>query len=775
MDLDIKRTDKTAQALPAGNAQRGSTILLVLAMLSILLLLAIAFSYGTRLETQASSNYAELEQARMSASSGLPLVAPLLNQASQGVTSPLQAWSVVPTAVESLVKGDNSARALTSGQLAELNQAGIRLRRNGDGELKSGPQAVVHVRDLSGLVNLNAVDSEAALQRIMHAVLPSGDTLQKTRAIMALRGDSLNQASRTRSASASPYSPGNQSLDPRDPNAILLENLAQLRLDPGSGQPLFSQQEIDKLENFVTVFSQAPEVYNLPDGGHVPKISLSAPIDPEDVFNRLKKAFPHKERALLLQFAANVADFADEDDEPTVLDSTGKKVEIIGETMASTGKTIGVEMVPMITEVYPDSKTSVQYGDDGQFLEISNPWNQSISLVGWSVKAGSSRIPLTATLPAGGVLVITDNLDSPMPDTPVGEGSLASIFGAIPDGSSKQVITDNSLDLPDRNSQVTLYNPQGRIVDYFAYGAGNSVDSKQSFQRPDPLVRGWKIADATPLLISGSALGNSQARTAWQDGNTTFTKISQLFSLSTGYADSGEGSQKVYPSQTAALTLPEEMPKDTDPYPTNLDLRLVDIFTLAAPSTLAVAESNDTDPAEMDGAERIRRFREQLDRLRNGGRADSDETEETTSALVHSYGKLNLNTCSKYALLGLDPGSGSEATGGMSGLIEKFEARRITKMRQGDVPFLNVSDFISHFTPGLSESNLADLDNITGQVTVGSSAFEITSSNRLSPDEQKALESGKSTDGPRPATATAKWVISTDQEPYSIISYSMVP
>lgn len=108
-------------------------------------------------------------------------------------------------------------------------------------------------------------------------------------------------------------------------------------------------------------------------------------------------------------------------------------------------------------------------------------------------------------------------------------------------------------------------------------------------------------------------------------------------------------------------------------------------------------------------------------------------------------------------------------------MMEQFEGYRLRKTQMGLAPFQNVSDFVLHFASGLSRSSLDELDSITDQVAVGSSAFNIIATNRLSPKEQAALESKDNTYGPRPATATANWVISMDQQPYSVVSFTLVP
>lgn len=774
MDLGLKTIQKKICRRVA-NPQRGSTILLVLAMLSILLLLAIAFSYGTRLETQASNNYAALTQARTAAVTGLPTALPMLRNASSGVTSPLQAWNVVPQAITAMENPKTRSSGLSASQLALFRKAEISVRRGKDGTIESGPQANITIRDMSGMINLNAVENEGAMARVVQAILPGGDAPRKSRALMAMRGKALRPEKRSAGDNTADR---DADLDLRDPNARLLDNLARLQLSPDRTTPLFTNEEIQKLEKYVTVFSQAPEVFNIDGETHIPRISFGA-IDPELVFERLQKAFPYKKRELLLQFAANVADFSDEDDEPTLLDSNGKIVELTADMALPANITIGVEQVPFITEVYPDSATSAQFGDAGQFVEITNPWGKSISLAGWTLRTTNGNVPLTATLPAGGILVITDNYNTPSPDSQPGQGSLVSIFGVTADGTMKQVMTVPSLKLPDRSSRVSLHNAQGKLVDLFSYDSSNTVDSKKSFQRTDPLVRGWKLAEATPLAPAsgGNALAAVQTRNLWNDGNTTMTRLSQLFEMSTGFAEAGIEGKTIHANQTAELTVPEERAKNSDPFPNNMDLRLVDIFTASLPdpgtTPTETAQNAKKKNRQRDAAAEMQEFRNRMNRLRGGeSLADLDKsTTSTTTSAVFSYGKLNVNTCPKFALLGLT--TTQDAT--LANQMDALEAYRVTRLRQNQVPFLNVSDFLVRFGPKFSPANLKELDRITDQISVGSSAFEVVGTNRLSPAEQQALENSKNGTGPRPATATAKWLISMDQEPYSIVSFSLVP
>jgi hypothetical protein len=281
---------KNLQKMPRlTNQRRGSTLLLVLAMLSILLLIGIAFTYSTRLETQASANYSELTQARVAATSGLPFAAPLIARAAAGLTDTLQDWSKVSVAMERLSKSESDKAGAMTPEVLNMRQAGVNIGINGDG-VSGLPPATVSISDTSGRLNLNAINDAAGLTKVIQAVLPSSNAMMKANAIMTLKGRQqttnqpeqiyyqnmrrqANSASRSRSNSPSQAQieavQYNQRMDPRLNNGQSggLDSLARLRVGTDSkGTPLFTEKELQTLSRYVTVFSQAPEIYNLPNG-----------------------------------------------------------------------------------------------------------------------------------------------------------------------------------------------------------------------------------------------------------------------------------------------------------------------------------------------------------------------------------------------------------------------------------------------------------------------------------------------------------------------------
>lgn len=743
-------------------------MLLVLAMLSILFLIGVALSYTTRLEGQASANFADQLQAKHAAISGLPTALPMIAAASQGVTSTLQPWYTATSEWNELVRSGSS----------DVSRTALHTEKSGDStntklkaeDMAGAPQVLFSVVDLSGRLNLNSIPSEQALARVLKTVLPQGKNAEaRARQLFQARGgDKVSSA------------PERMDLR-RESGSQRLENLSVLSATKGTRADAgaFSDEELRTLQSYFTVFSESPELMNREDGTAVPKLPLQD-LKPMAIYDALKIAFPDKDEHLLLQFAANVADYTDADDIPTVLTPDGQPP--VGSNII-----FGVEQTPFITEVYPDSVTPVTGGDTGQYVEISNPWSKNLVLAGWRLRtSGGSNVDLNVVLPPGGTVIITDNYETPAQSAAAGTGSFLSIFGARKDDNSKKLIESQGFDLEDRGGNVALYNPLGMMVDSFTYGNSGSSDSRQSFQRQDPRVRSNRKAEATPFApASGADAGKMKtAQEHWKQGNQGLVNVTDLFRVSTAYVprsssngDNG-ATQAAYPWQFPTL----QAATSEDAARTNLDVRLIDAFTAVPvdPETTSPMELEDdkADP-KLDQSVRYQPVRSYA-YLQRAADAEGEQPvpdEETTGpAVAFAYGKLNLNTCAKTALLGLDlQGTGAGLIS--EDLVEKFEAYRLRKISNKKTPFLNVSDFVQEFLPNLSDTDLPALEQLLNQVTVGSSAFEIVAENRLSPDEMGDAKNGTASDraSRRAAISRAKWVIALDRQPYSLVSFATSP
>jgi len=92
----------------------------------------------------------------------------------------------------------------------------------------------------------------------------------------------------------------------------------------------------------------------------------------------------------------------------------------------------GIEINPCINEVCPDPSATGNQG--GQFIELTNPWSNSISLSGWSLRGSGIQAQLTTSLPSGGFLVLTNNINNdsnPTAEDNGVDGSFYNVFKKV--------------------------------------------------------------------------------------------------------------------------------------------------------------------------------------------------------------------------------------------------------------------------------------------------------------------------------------------------------
>ncbi|MCX7718348.1 MAG: lamin tail domain-containing protein [Candidatus Sumerlaeaceae bacterium] len=749
-----------------GHRARGSTFILVLALLSILVFLVAVLSYTTRLEGITSRNYAQVVQARTAAATGLPL-ALSLTAAATSVTTPMQPWRVAPLLTSLHETADRpggpsllaQANALPSGRaLTDF----LKHSKPDDPQSTMGlhnAQAVVAIADLSGRVNLNTIRSEDALARFLVAAFSESGSVpmdaqtakRRARAVMAWRG---NLDETTTAALAG------------DPRTTAPENFRRLGsvydLMAASTQPasdLFTGAELAVLAAHTTVFSQAPEVYTRPDGTSMPRVPLAG-LTARRAWRALSQAFPKHDPRLLMQFAANVADFSDTDDVPTIVTDP--------QHPQPWNAILGVEQTPLITEVYPDATPGLEGDDSGQFVEIHNPWAKPMVLRQWRLLVGATTgaggVTINAVIPPNGFLILTDNYDNPSEQAPSGTGSFLSVFGARKDDNLRQLVESRSLSLPDENSFVALVDGEGHLIDIFSYTSAAGADSRQSYQRDDPRVRAFGVAEASPFsngpttVYKGSGEALAVMRLAWEKGNRPLASAVDLFRVSSAYAGlRGSGQRVLFAPR--GWQMPEYKAAD-DANPSNLDARLLDIFTTVAPAeqladaaTTQTGESATTGPLVAAAPE--------------GG---TNDDEEPTQTLLYSYGKLNVNTCVKAALASLTGGKDTPEAAPPA-VMERIEAHRRNRLARGETPFLTPSEFVLMLVPTLkTESDAETIAALLEQVTVGSTSFEVLSENLANPSALRAAP------GAVPgAKSRMAWIVALDRQPFSLIGYSVEP
>jgi hypothetical protein len=434
----------------------------------------------------------------------------------------------------------------------------------------------------------------------------------------------------------------------------------------------------------------------------------------------LQKAFPEKSFRLLAQVAADLQDAADRDGLPTMIADPARR--------GLSGLVLGKGGSLRITEVYPDSETAGALGDAGQFVEVWNSSARPISLDGWTlgVAIGSNGttptlgFPLTGLLPPGGYLVVTDNFDSPSEFSPPGTGSFLSVFGTRGDGVSRFGLQVRSLNLPDANGTIALFDPSGRMADVFCYGDGVEPNGRKSFQRTTPHDQLTQVLEASPFR--GPDMAGGIFLEAWKLDRLSDWRAqypTDLLGYDFRWSDAeidGKRQQKGSERMKLGVSTADE-----------IDQSIVDVFSAPSPHRLHVVRSSNKDGTEAR----------------------------------YALGRLNINTCHRLALLSLD-----DSVRGRSildrGALERIEKHRQSRLQAGQVPFRNPSDILP-----LVVSQLPDGDDreclrvLYDQISVGSASFEVVA-------EYVSAAKGI---GRRPSVSRQRWVVAYDQEPRRIVDY----
>ncbi len=698
--------------------QRGSTLLVVLVLLALLILLAATFSVSVRMELLASRNSAQAVAKANATRSALYEALSLLEGATS-VTHALQPWYHVQTAKSVARQGTKT--------LANASKAATR------GKEATRPYQLA-VTDLSGKLNINAVREPTLFARFLLAVMPqemaNGVAERRAYALLQKRGPFV--ASQT-----------TQCLDLRLPPPAgfhRIESLEELKATP-EHPDLFTEAELKKLEPYLTVFSESPSSNNTSASSQPQeKVLLRESLRAETIYQELRTAYRGADDRLLRQYAVNLADVLDVDNIPSLM-TDPRNPELWNALF-------GIELTPLIGEVYPDSLTKGV--DDGQFVEISNPWSAPLHVDGWRlVVAGDGRthlgtamIPLSGTIAPGGYLVVTDRYETPAEGTEPGTGSFLAIFGRRADDGQHRVLESAALDLPDRNAYVTLLDPNGRVVDVFSYTDRAKRDSRESYQRPSPIIRAFIVTEATPLQPVGQGQ-SERLRAEVRDvekllGRSTEAPATlsagDLFSIPSSYVGLQlAGTARRFAPKLAQLPATRLLlgkARGRDEAATNLDARLVDLFD--SPAT----------------AFRGERYPE--------------------SSVLHSFGKVNVNTCAPEVLWGLD-GSADDVDLITPQFVEQFTQHRRNRYLSGQPPFASESDFVN-FVSGVYNHNLSDsqkkaLKKLLHQICVGSLSFEIWAQSTV----------GEAGSG-RPAnlpTMKAHWIVALDFQPCSIIHFAV--
>jgi len=734
-------------------ADRGSTFLIVLSILTLLVVTAATLTYTSGLEVRAAGNFGEAVEARMAAYSGLPAAtAAILDRPGMAVAY-TQRWA-------------NSAE-VSSRQAAQAaaGRAGARDQARGQAKARlewtHAEQALVQIEDEGGKLALNCLSAEARA-RASDAAPPSQFDLEDLRSLVQrvatnrdLRG--VDSDLLAQSILAKLYGPDGKlggpmeeeekesalddgeladlpllPSDPRFPSSgddqpfVSLDQLLSLEGMPR--EPALAQQALGALSSVLAVHTQCRLAYEI--NGETRDCLDPNTAGPEQIVEALRQAYPDLDQAVLRRWALNVVDRRDEDLVPTAWPHDDSPTPMLG-----------LERTPYLYEVWPDSLTTTEDGDDGQYFEIYNPYDEPIDLNGWSVKIGltGTRVSLHGAIEARGFLVVTDDLDESLDPTPEDRqaeyGSFFDIFGEIGDGGRRKVLVDPFLDLPDDSGGLFLHDAKGNLIDWFSYSGMRLGGVRRSAQRADPRLRSWTIQPCSPLDRNPSDQTDPSEFGPDPLCDQPFASPAGLFNVFAGSAaDKGqaEAQEPDYPRLRESRV--------------GLDARLIDLFAVMEPKDQPYVqrqtESKLPAPAQEEPAAPVKGG--------EGLRPVETEKKLQEAPVALSAGRVNLNTAPLPVLLAL-PGMTEE-------LAKRILAWRASVAQApasspafslsagGKAPFDSLSAFLLNAAiwEGISpEDELKLFRHFANLATCNSQVFLVHSQNQTpaAPDQRRPSQS----------------------------------
>jgi type II secretory pathway component PulK len=753
--MNVTRNSNNASLLIGGafSARRGSTLIIVLIILSILAMVAATLSFTSRLETISSANFSEGLQARMAAATGVQTATAML---PSGIpyTAFTQPWALQGTSL------------------------------HGSSQVLGGALADFQIEDESGKLNINAAD-ETLLAMVFSAILEDkkmdtspAEKLAREIVLYRLGPDQKpGVAGKDDDGDSADSSLLNDGLDnDRDgfvdnPEEILLsvkhdgkdnnqkgvidtdldgiefdgldndkdgivdersegidepdEFIADPSQTPyGDDTPFLSVDELKLLPSmtpeifnllhpFLTVFSASEPVCSI-EGFAVETVDVNS-ASAQEILDILLRRFPDKDINLLKQFAVNIVDARDADSIPTQLPGSQADLPFLG-----------IEKTPYLNEVWPDSSTDDEEGDDGQYVELYNPYDEPCVVDGWRVEIAGTSVVLDGIINPGGFLIVTDDYDNQndpeSENNEKGYGSFYDIFNIVRGGNSKRIVEKRELEIPNDEGVILLRDRDGNLIDQFAYKKGRFSGVKRSFQRVDPRVRCsvWEFCSPFQKNFSYMKTESEGLQIApFITRDRLFETPLDLMDLFAGYSNTLVSDKSTKPEQTSVTW--------TSPYISSglkntLDIHMVDLFRVDSQSRLNPSEILKTlGTVDEDDLYRLKKKQEQ--------------TEIT-------IGLININTAPVEVLMGL-PGFDQNLASHVDQYRNKVQRAALTG---GDsstpaVPFKGFSglaDFLLETTTkdsGLQGKSRLDiitaLKEIWPCVTVQSRSFTIYSENRF--------------------------------------------
>jgi DNA uptake protein ComE-like DNA-binding protein len=750
--------------LPARPSRRGSAILIVLALLSVLVLLAMTLAFTSRLEVTSSKNFERAVQNRTAAITGVERVSLAAAAAleSDGAAShvafALAAAQATPGARQFLEKAPAGAerdRALLRAAVAGIQtgsatvafeDASARLNIN----TATAAELTLLFEQIAGRSKtIGSVDPAALAERIVAWRLgPDGapgaagedDNKSAPHSLAAERQRAAEADRRTGKSTTLHTGAPRTNLCPGDmPGAKSGaearafdqgvdeddEYEADLRRAAfGDDRRFTSVDQLAGIKGMTPRFLAELERYLTPFSAHQSTVRTAkalndSPLDLNratalEIFEALRLNYDGaKDENLLRQFAVNIVDARDADRRRTSLpDASGR------------GVVLGLERVPFLTEVMANTLSDDAMGDDGQFVEIYNPWPEPIGLAGWRLRVGSVEVPLSGVLPPRGFLIVTDDADNrndPAADRELkGTGSLYDLFGIVDRGPAARVIEDRRLDIPHGRGthRIDLLDDAGALADRFTYVLAEPAGPLRSLQRPNILLDEAILHEPTPMALAPldpTLTAETTARLREVPRDAPFTTTLQLLEVFAGYVAEGgrTGARWSFPVLAHPAAVEPRVAIAAGDRRL-IDARVLDWFTVESVDRPSLAEQEDLKRRTLDPAKAAKL-------------GEADERRLALAPRGAQVGRVNINTASYPVLVavGFTPVQAETILRRRAQLEQNLIAGTATApaLYQSMAEVLTDSRLWGSIDPTAPCSTLAQAAPIMGRLTTRSSTF----------------------------------------------------
>ncbi|HBF34300.1 TPA: hypothetical protein DDW35_07025 [Candidatus Sumerlaeota bacterium] len=471
-----------------------------------------------------------------------------------------------------------------------------------------------------------------------------------------------------------------------------------------------SAEQFNAVASLITTWSAAYEIWSDAAGhGHVcvPLQDASA----SQLFETLRALYPDASVRSLAQYALNIVDHGSAKRAPTQLKLADSNYPLLG-----------YKPNPIISQICSDVITSTEDGDNGEYLQITNPTSSSISLAGWRVQwTGGSYTFGSISLAAGAHVVLTDNISTENSQHLQGIGTFNQIFNVRP-LSPNLILEQVGMDLPDASGVVQLLDVDGNLIDYMTYTGGTFQGNSRAFYRTSPFVRAGVLKAAVPFTTGFTTPSNALDAKRWSACLKGTSKpcqtVGDLFSVPLGSTD------------TTASWFPTLGDSDTTSTTDSVsvfDERLLDAFT--QDKVVGAFDANGLlqiwDPASSSTVSTVSRLSNPFPTTSTltATTAVSNFVSITTSTQPSMCGLINVNTAPVEVLQSLP---------GMDAAIAKRVVTYRTKMiKQGTArPFDNLSSFVAEpeIWSALSASDHLDaIVKLVPYITWNSISYQILS------------------------------------------------